>query len=49
MQAAPYLKDDARIPVWAAIYTRGLEELQIADDRGATSGGAVMMRARTFG
>ena len=49
MQAAPYLKDDARIPVWAAIYTRGLEELQIADDRGATSGGSIMMRARTFG
>lgn len=49
MQAAPYLKDDARIPVWASIYTRGLEELQIADDRGATSGGAIMMRARTFG
>jgi hypothetical protein len=49
MQAAPYLKDDARIPVWASIYTKGLEELQIADDRGATSGGAIMMRARTFG
>jgi hypothetical protein len=49
MQAAPYLKDDSRIPVWAAIYTRGLEELQIADDRGATSGGSIMMRARTFG
>jgi hypothetical protein len=49
MQAAPYLKDDSRVAVWAAIYTRGLEELQIADDRGATSGGSIMMRARTFG
>jgi hypothetical protein len=49
MQAAPYLKDDARIPVWASIYTKGLEELQVADDRGATSGGAILMRARTFG
>ena len=49
LQAAPYLKDDARIPVWSSIYTRGLEELQVADDRGATSGGAIMMRARTFG
>lgn len=49
MQAAPYLKDDARVSVWAAIYTRGLEELQVADDRGATSGGSIMMRARTFG
>jgi hypothetical protein len=49
MQAAPYLKDDSRVAVWAAIYTRGLEELQVADDRGATSGGSIMMRARTFG
>ena len=49
MQAAPYLKEDERITVWASIYARGLEELQIADDRGATSGGAIMMRARTFG
>lgn len=49
MQAAPYLKDDARITVWSSIYMKGLEELQIADDRSATSGGAIMARARTFG
>ena len=49
MQATPYLKDDARISVWAALYARGLEELQVADDRGATSGGSIMMRSRTFG
>lgn len=49
MQAAPYLKEDERITIWATMYARGLEELQIADDRGATSGGAIMMRARTFG
>lgn len=49
LQASPYLKDDARITVWASLYQSGLEELQIADDRGATSGGSIMMRARTFG
>jgi hypothetical protein len=49
MQAAPYLKDDDRITIWATMYTRGLEELQVADDRGATSGGSILMRARTFG
>lgn len=49
MQAAPYLKDDARITVWSSIYMKGLEDLQIADDRSATSGGAIMARARTFG
>jgi hypothetical protein len=49
MQAAPYLKDDDRITIWATMYTRGLEELQVADDRGATSGGSILMRSRTFG
>jgi hypothetical protein len=49
MQASPYLKDDARIPVWSSMYTSALEAIQVADDRGATSGGAIMMRARTFG
>lgn len=49
MQAAPYLKDDARITVWSAIYMKGLEDLQVADDRASTSGGAIMARARTFG
>jgi hypothetical protein len=49
MQAAPYLKDDARITVWSSIYMKGLEDLQVADDRSATSGGAIMARARTFG
>jgi hypothetical protein len=49
MQASPYLKDDARIPVWSSMYASALEAIQVADDRGATSGGAIMMRARTFG
>jgi len=26
-----------------------MEDLQVADDRGATSGGALVARARTFG
>jgi hypothetical protein len=49
LQAAPYLQDDARISVWSSLYAAGLEQLQIADDRGATSGGAILTRARTFG
>ena len=49
LQAAPYLQDDARIPVWSSLYQAGLDQLQIADDRGSTSGGAIMSRARTFG
>lgn len=49
LQAAPYLQDDARITVWSSLYQAGLDQLQIADDRGSTSGGALMARARTFG
>lgn len=49
LQAAPYLQDDARITVWSSLYLAGLDQLQVADDRGSTSGGALMARARTFG
>jgi hypothetical protein len=49
LQAAPYLQDDARIQVWAGLYQRGIEELQIADERGATSGGKLKSRAKSFG
>jgi hypothetical protein len=49
LQAAPYLQDDARIQVWSSLYQVGLEQLQIADDRGSTSGGALMARAKSFG
>ena len=49
MQAAPYLQDDARIATWASLYKTGLEELKQSDDRGATSGGTLITRARTLG
>jgi len=49
LQAAPYLQDDNRIQVWASLYERALNDLQVADDRGATSGGALLTRAKTFG
>jgi len=49
LQAAPYLQDDARIQTWASLYKAGIEELQIADERGATSGGVLKSRARSFG
>jgi len=35
--------------VWSSLYAAGLEQLQVADDRGSTSGGALLARARTFG
>lgn len=49
LQAAPYLQDDARIQTWATLYERALNDLQTADDRGTSSGGALLTRAKTFG
>jgi hypothetical protein len=49
LQAAPYLQDDARIQTWATLYERALTDLQTADDRGATSGGSLVTRAKSFG
>ena len=49
MQAAPYLKDDGRIAVWSSMYISAIEDLQVSDDRGASSGGALIARAKTFG
>jgi len=49
LQAAPYLQDDARIQVWATLYERALNDLQVADDRGSTTGGKLITRAKTFG
>ena len=49
LQAAPYLQDDARIQTWATLYERALNDLQTADDRGASSGGALLTRTKTFG
>jgi len=49
LQAAPYLLDDARIPVWSSLYDRALINLEVADDRGSTSGGKLLSRTKTFG
>jgi len=49
LQAAPYLQDDARIPVWSSLYDKALTDVQTADERSATSGGAMAARARGFG
>jgi len=49
LQAAPYLQDDARIQTWATLYERALNDAQTADDRGGSSGGALLTRAKTFG
>jgi hypothetical protein len=46
---APYLKDDERLSVWAALYDRALDEIRLSDDRAQHSSFNLRMRARTLG
>ena len=48
LQAAPYLQNDERIPVWVALYTKGIDDLRLADNR-STQTGTMLARARTLG
>lgn len=38
LHSAPYLKDDARVPVWQALYGQAMAELQLSSDRAKYSG-----------
>lgn len=49
IQAAPYLQDDARLNVWSTLYASGIQAVQVSDDRAATSGGTLKVRAKPFG
>lgn len=46
--AAPYLKDDERVAVWAAFYDRALQEITDSDARAQYSGSVLKSRARVF-
>ena len=41
IQSAPYLKDDERLAVWASIYQKLIEDMNVSDER---SRGQVSMR-----
>lgn len=49
LQAAPYLKDDERISIWTTLYAAAVEAMKQADERAATSGGALKVRTKSFG
>ena len=49
LQAAPYLKDDGRTAVWTTLYAAAVQAIQTADERAATSGGALKTRTQAFG
>jgi len=44
LASAPYLVDDARVPVWAALHDQALIELQRQEKRAHLSGGSVAAR-----
>ena len=48
MEAAPYLKDDERLPVWSQMYISSLGDIEIADQRASVSS-TPLVRARSLG
>jgi hypothetical protein len=46
VHAAPYLKDDARIQVWAALYQSAIDNLNAASDSARYSGTGLRMKIR---
>ena len=49
MQAAPYLKDDDRVPVWQSVLSQLLEDLRIANERAENAGKPLRARIRPYG
>lgn len=49
VQSAPYLKDDDRIATWMSLLEKGLDTLQVGDDRALYSGSVIKMRTKNFG
>lgn len=48
MEAAPYLKDDERLPVWSQMYISSLGDIEVADQRASVSS-TPLVRARSLG
>ena len=48
MEAAPYLKDDERLPVWSQMYINSLGDIEVADQRASVSS-TPLVRARSLG
>ena len=47
-QSAPYLKDDQRMAVWAALYQSALDGLNIESERAKQSGAGLRVKIRSF-
>ena len=48
LQAAPYMSDDERIPVWGAFYDRAVAGIKKDDTRAAFSGGPLTSRVNVY-
>ena len=49
LQSAPYLQDDQRLNIWAAIYQRLVDDLKVSDERSRMATSSLRMRARSLG
>jgi|TARA_R100000479_G_scaffold120823_2_gene62077 hypothetical protein len=45
LQSAPYLVDDARIPVWSSLYQKLVKDLEIADQKARVGDSTLRMKA----
>lgn len=48
IQSAPYLKDDERVAVWASLFEKAVNDMDVADDRALYAGAVIKARARAF-
>ena len=49
LEAEPYLKNDERLPMWAARLNKALEELKMQGEREMHTGSSLRMRSRVLG
>ncbi len=49
MQAAPYLKNDERVPLWGEALNTILEDMRVADERALRAGTPLRMRFKPYG
>lgn len=48
MHSAPYLKDDARLQVWAALYQQGIDAINAASEKAKFGGSGRRMKIRAY-
>jgi len=49
LEASPFLKDDERLPIWAAAQKQLMDDMTLENERAMRPQNAIAMRRRTFG